>query len=281
MPIHFAGDWPIQLEQIGIRQAVEPVIPADEWWTVRQSVPENERERFLLQVSHGTRTTRMMLQHPAFYKEGLRKLNLTRPDLDILNHEGMILIIHSPNDVVEFVITPKGMGYYRWMINTERVRSQTAARDMNTEREQLQRLAFMNHLYTETNADEMVALELPDIASALNINLNDADRIFRYLSQEGLAAAVALGNMVGITHKGIVEVEATRSKKPTEHFPYNVVMYGGSVSVFDQREQHVNYQYNAAGDINISAVQNTLQLADQLEKLRDEGPREQSSGDRC
>jgi hypothetical protein len=51
----------------------------------------------------------------------------------------------------------------------------------------------------------------------------------------------------------------------------SVVIYnspqGGNVSVFDQRGQQVQYQYNAARDINIGAVQDKKELVDQLEKL--------------
>lgn len=39
------------------------------------------------------------------------------------------------------------------------------------------------------------------------------------------------------------------------------------MAVFDQRNQKVNYQYNAAGDINFGAVQNRVDLANELEKL--------------
>jgi hypothetical protein len=37
--------------------------------------------------------------------------------------------------------------------------------------------------------------------------------------------------------------------------------------IFDQRDQIVNYQYNAAGDINIGAVQNRMEAVGQLEKI--------------
>jgi hypothetical protein len=54
----------------------------------------------------------------------------------------------------------------------------------------------------------------------------------------------------------------------------SVIIYnqaqGGHMAVFDQRNQQVNYQYNAAGNINISAVQNRQELAGELEKLRAE-----------
>ncbi|MBD2093351.1 hypothetical protein H6F67_26250 [Microcoleus sp. FACHB-1515] len=42
------------------------------------------------------------------------------------------------------------------------------------------------------------------------------------------------------------------------------------MAIFDQRGQHVNYQYNAAGNINIGSVQNQMQLVDELEKLKSE-----------
>lgn len=35
MPIHFAGDWPVRLEQLGIEQALAAVIPDGEIWTIR------------------------------------------------------------------------------------------------------------------------------------------------------------------------------------------------------------------------------------------------------
>ncbi len=40
--------------------------------------------------------------------------------------------------------------------------------------------------------------------------------------------------------------------------------------IFDQRGQQVNYQYNAAGDINLGSVQNQAQLIEELGKLKSE-----------
>ena len=42
------------------------------------------------------------------------------------------------------------------------------------------------------------------------------------------------------------------------------------MSVFDQRGQHVTYQYNAAGNINFGAVQNRMDVIGELEKLQTE-----------
>jgi ABC-type branched-subunit amino acid transport system substrate-binding protein len=42
------------------------------------------------------------------------------------------------------------------------------------------------------------------------------------------------------------------------------------MAIFDQRGQQVNYQYNAAGDINLGSVQNQAQLIEELSKLKSE-----------
>lgn len=42
------------------------------------------------------------------------------------------------------------------------------------------------------------------------------------------------------------------------------------MTIFDQRGQHVTYQYNAAGDINFGTVQNKMEAIGQLENLQAE-----------
>jgi hypothetical protein len=42
------------------------------------------------------------------------------------------------------------------------------------------------------------------------------------------------------------------------------------MAIFDQRGQQVTYQYNAAGNINIGAIQSAADLGPELTKLRDE-----------
>lgn len=45
---------------------------------------------------------------------------------------------------------------------------------------------------------------------------------------------------------------------------------GGNMTLFDQRGQQVEYQYNAAGNIHISQAETTAQFAEELAKLRGE-----------
>ncbi len=48
----------------------------------------------------------------------------------------------------------------------------------------------------------------------------------------------------------------------------NSTVQGDNMSVFDQRNQQVNTQYNAAGDINFSSVQNSVDFVNELKKLK-------------
>jgi YD repeat-containing protein len=53
---------------------------------------------------------------------------------------------------------------------------------------------------------------------------------------------------------------------------------GGSMSTFDQRGQQVQYQYNAAGNINFAHVQDQRELVVELEKLQTEVEKASQAG---
>jgi hypothetical protein len=50
------------------------------------------------------------------------------------------------------------------------------------------------------------------------------------------------------------------------------------MAVFDQRGQQVTYQYNAAGNINLGAVQNRMDLVGELGKLQAELTKAKQAG---
>ena len=50
------------------------------------------------------------------------------------------------------------------------------------------------------------------------------------------------------------------------------------MAVFDQRNQKVTYQYNAAGNINIGAAQDRATFANELEKLKAELSKAKQAG---
>lgn len=57
----------------------------------------------------------------------------------------------------------------------------------------------------------------------------------------------------------------------------NVFVGGSEMSTFDQRNQQVTYQYNAAGDINFNNVSNASDFSSELMKLLEEVEKAQSA----
>jgi hypothetical protein len=92
------------------------------------------------------------------------------------------------------------------------------------------------------------------------------------------------GQILDTVRNWLLEFVVTlkREWKPSNPLPereltkllVNVNIYnaaeGGAVSLFDHRDQQVRYQYNAAGNINISSVASIEELVTALGKLRAE-----------
>ncbi|OPY81805.1 MAG: hypothetical protein A4E65_00994 [Syntrophorhabdus sp. PtaU1.Bin153] len=144
------------------------------------------------------------------------------------------------------------------------------------------RFLLLHKLYALTNGvAERHLIDIRELGEELGMGGDVALDTFEYLKGEGLTKWMALGGIGTITHWGIKEVEDALEQKPTAHFPANIVILtnspganvvSGSVgsSVFDQRGQHVQYQYNAAGNINFAAAQDATQLVLQLDLLKQE-----------
>ena len=83
------------------------------------------------------------------------------------------------------------------------------------------RFLFLQKLYEVTGANELESVNLYDLGVELGFEHGEADRIDDYLRAEGLIEATGLGGTIGITHRGIVEVEAAMTKpdEATEYFP--------------------------------------------------------------
>lgn len=82
----------------------------------------------------------------------------------------------------------------------------------------------------------------------------------------------ALKNIVSISvsvrNREIFERMASFTKEHSRHDGRKETTY--VQNMFDQRGQRVDYQYNAAGNINFAAVQNQASFGDELQKLRGE-----------
>lgn len=146
------------------------------------------------------------------------------------------------------------------------------------------RFLLLRELYEMTNGvAERHLIDIREVGRKLGMDANVALEAFEYLKGEGLTKWMALGGLGTITHWGIREVEDAKDHKPTAHFPSDIFILtnspGATVvsglghqlsTVFDQRNQQVNYQYNAAGDINLGMVQNKSELIDQLDLIKHE-----------
>lgn len=108
------------------------------------------------------------------------------------------------------------------------------------------RLKFMNALYEATDGDpnewvgpekmvEAMGLERFERAAYDNEDLREYEKVVRYLEGERLVNSLASepGGPIGITHRGIVEVEKALSnpERPTTYFPpATVINYIGSMT---------------------------------------------------
>lgn len=149
------------------------------------------------------------------------------------------------------------------------------------------RFLLLDKLYEKTNGvAERHLIDIRELGKELGMEADVALNAFEYLKDEGLTKWMALGGQGTITHWGLKEVEDARDHKPTAHFPANIVNISNSPganvvsgsghtlntisSVIDQSGQRVNYQYNAAGNINLGAVHDFADLISQLDLLKQE-----------
>lgn len=149
---------------------------------------------------------------------------------------------------------------------------------------QKSRFILLHRLYELTDGlAERHSIDIRAVGGQLGMTADLALNTFEYLKGEGLVKWMALGGYGTITHWGIKEVEDALVQKPTAHFPANIIILtnspGATVStgpsntsstVFDQRYQHVKYQYNAAGSINFDAATSQDDLIKILDLLKTE-----------
>jgi hypothetical protein len=89
------------------------------------------------------------------------------------------------------------------------------------EEKRKQRFLFLHESYRLTDANEHATVDMRKVGAPYGFDEETVAKITQYLVGEGLVKFQALGGLIGITHKGIVEVEEalTNKNKPTEHFP--------------------------------------------------------------
>ena len=93
--------------------------------------------------------------------------------------------------------------------------------DNNIQEIRRKRFQYLQKLYEITEGSELVSVNFQQVGDELGFSHSEADRIDDYLVAEGLIEPAGLGGEIGITHRGIVEVESALSKpdEPTKYFP--------------------------------------------------------------
>lgn len=142
---------------------------------------------------------------------------------------------------------------------------------VDIEREREDRFRFLRRLWEDSEGSEFYRTGMWELGSELGLDRPTVDRIFRFLSGEGLLKGVDLGGGISITHRGIVEVETALSKpdQPTHYFPpVNVIAIGTmSNSVIQQASPHAA-QHVSIGGAETEALRGLLEdLANHLDEL--------------
>jgi hypothetical protein len=83
----------------------------------------------------------------------------------------------------------------------------------NIQETQHLRFQYLKRLYEVTEGNELSTVNLWELGDDLGLTRSETDKIDDFLRGEGLIKHIAFGGTIGITHKGIVEVEAALSDR--------------------------------------------------------------------
>jgi hypothetical protein len=83
------------------------------------------------------------------------------------------------------------------------------------------RFQFLQKLLEVTEGDELAAANSWQLGEELGFTLSETTAICEYLRMEGLVKNITHDGLIGITHRGIIEVETALSKpdESTTYFP--------------------------------------------------------------
>ncbi len=113
------------------------------------------------------------------------------------------------------------------------------------------RLQFMALLYQLTGGARYKPVEIGTIGDELHLRWDDTVQVHLYLREEGLIEPFG-GTLIQLTHKGIVEFEASQQHpdRPTEHFPaahtVNIIQVSGDI--IGSQVQQANRDTHQSGD---------------------------------
>jgi len=116
-----------------------------------------------------------------------------------------------------------------------------------------QRFEYLKALYDATDGDSSAFVDMDAVADGIGFDRLTAVAVMQYLDQEGLAEFRYMGGGIGITHRGVVEVERALSKpeQATQYFPpFNVIHVENMIgSQIQQGSHHVTQSQDVSLDL--------------------------------
>lgn len=122
------------------------------------------------------------------------------------------------------------------------------------EQKRAQRLKFLHRLYEVTDGALHTGVVMWELGAELGFSREETESVCDYLEGEGLADSIALGGTIGITHRGVVEVEEAISHpgEPTRYFPAAQVVF--NVQSINNSQVQVGSHNTQTGAINSADV---------------------------
>jgi hypothetical protein len=137
---------------------------------------------------------------------------------------------------------------------------------------QRKRFDYLNRLYEKTEGSERADVMYLELGAELGLTRTEIDKIYEYLMGEELIVLVLLAGSIGITHKGIVEVEKVLSKpdEPTTYYhPVNIIHIEKMIGSQIQQGTNQSFQNMGYSKNDLEAILRIIrELKEQLIELK-------------
>jgi hypothetical protein len=122
------------------------------------------------------------------------------------------------------------------------------------EEKKFQRFKFLKTVYEASKGDEHNWVDMWKIGNYLSLDRETTEQVTQYLIGEGLIAFQALGGVIGITHRGIIEIEDALSTpdRATRYFPpVNIINVG---QMINSQIQQSSAEANQTQQVEVKSI---------------------------
>jgi len=130
-------------------------------------------------------------------------------------------------------------------------------------RRKAQRFQILNALYDESDGSPSALVDMYALGEKVGLTSGDTASVVEYLANEGLLEHLAMGGGIGITHSGVVQIEAARSHpdQETEYFPpvVNILNVANMVNSQIQQAGHGSQQAGSFLGADLEALRHLIE----------------------